>query len=101
MNITISLTELRALLIDAREIAANNALSGAGLLKPFLNKSEAFKSYGRSDVERWLKEGLLHPVRNSSGKVKWRFNRTELDSVARASNRHTFLKTEERKAKSH
>jgi len=68
MNITMSLTQLRALMVDAADAGANKALVELGLLKPFLNKAEVYKKYGRSDVDRWLKEKLLHPVRDGSGK---------------------------------
>ncbi len=94
-----STTDLRALLIEAGEVSSSKILCKIGLIKPFLNKSEAYKQYGRSDIDRWIKERLLNPVRDGSGKVKWRFDRAELDAVSKASNRHTFLNTEERKSK--
>lgn len=96
MNITMSLTDLRALLIEAGEIAENKALAGAGLLRPYLSKQEAYKMHGQSNIDRWIKEGLLKPVRDGSGSAKWRIERIELDAVSKASNRATFLNTEER-----
>lgn len=97
MNYTISLTQLRALMVDAGEVAAKKALTEAGLMTDTLNKAQAYKKHGRSDIDRWIKEGLLHPVRDGSGKVKWRIDRLELEAVSKAENRHTFLNTEERK----
>ena len=99
MNITMSMTDLRALMVETGEVAANSALSKAGLLKPHLSKQEAYRLHGQSLVDRWIKEGLLNLCRDGSGSAKWRINRLELDSVARASNRHTFLTTDERKTK--
>lgn len=98
MNITMSMTDLRALLIEAGEVSSNKVLSKAGLLKPNLSKQEAYKMYGASFVERWIKEGLIHPERDGSGTSKWRIDRSEIEAVSKASNRHTFLNTDERKA---
>ena len=94
-----SMTDLRALLIEAGEVSSNKSLAGAGVLKPHVSKQEAYRMHGQSLVDRWIKEGLLNPKRDGSGSAKWRIDRLELDSVARASNRHTFLTTDERKTK--
>ena len=96
MNITMSLTQLRALLVDAAEVGAKRALIDLGMINSTLTKAQAYRSAGRAQIERWIKEGLLHPVRDSSGNARWRFDRHELDSVIKASNRHTFLNTDER-----
>ena len=92
-----SLTQLRALMVDAGEVAANKVLTQAGLVKPFLSKQQAYKLHGQSNIDRWIKEGLLHPNRDGCGTVKWRIDRMELEAVAKSSNRHTFLNTDERK----
>ena len=97
MNLTMSMTDLRALLIEAGEVSSSKTLSKAGLLKPTMSKQEAYRMYGKSDVERWIKEGLIHPERDGSGSAKWRIDRSEIEAVRKASNRHTFLNTDERR----
>ena len=52
-------------------------------------KASAYRQYGRSDVDRWLAEGLLIPV---SKKI----NQTQLERVAAASNRISYLTVVER-----
>ena len=94
-----SLTQYRAALIDFGQIAVTRALTELGLIKTTLTKAEAYRKCGRAQIDRWLKEGLLNPVRDAPGNVRWRIDRTELEVVIRASNRHTFLNTEERRIK--
>ena len=36
-----------------------------------ISQSQAFKLFGRADVERWIKNGKLHPVRISPGKKRY------------------------------
>jgi len=57
--IEIELFELRRLLTDAVELGAKKALQEAGILKPYLKKSEAYRLYGRGVVDRWIEEGLI------------------------------------------
>lgn len=96
-TLEISLQELSTLLQQAAELGAMKALEEAGCLKPYLNKSEAFKKYGRANVERWLKEQLITPRKDGNDSAAWRLDRLELDAVAKASNRHTYLTVAERK----
>ena len=37
-----------------------------------VSQAQAFKMYGRADVERWIKSGKLQPVRISPGKKRYR-----------------------------
>lgn len=48
-------------------------------------------------IDGLIKERLVNPKRDSNGSVKWRINRSELEAVSKASNRHTFFNTDERK----
>lgn len=98
-NITMSLSQLRALLIDACTVAVKKALIDIGMHNASLSKAQAARICGRAQLERWTKEGLINPVRDASGNVRWRINRVELEAVIAASNRHTFLNTEERRVK--
>lgn len=36
-----------------------------------ISQSQAYKLFGRADVERWIKNGKLHPVRISPGKKRY------------------------------
>jgi len=94
MEITIG--QLSELLKDAAELGAQRALSGAGLLKPYLNKTEASFLYGPRVVDRWLKEKLITPRKDGTDSARWRLDRIELESVARTSNRRTYLSIVER-----
>ena len=34
-----------------------------------VNKAQAYRMYGRTDVDRWIKKGLCEPLRISPGKT--------------------------------
>ena len=89
--------QLKLLLQHAAEMGAKRALSEAGLIKPYLKKSEAYRMYGKTNVERWLQEGLVTPRKDGSDSAAWRIERNEIEAVAKASNRHTYLSVDERK----
>lgn len=37
-----------------------------------ISQAQAFRMFGRADVERWIKSGKLQPVRISPGKKRYR-----------------------------
>lgn len=69
---------------------AEKALLALGQLPDAISKSQAYRTYGRSNVDRWLTEGLL---KLSNQKL----SRANLEAIAAASNRVTYLPVAERK----
>ena len=45
-----------------------------------VSQAQAYKLFGRADVERWIRNGKLHPVRISPGKK--RFSLVDLQKLA-------------------
>lgn len=37
-----------------------------------VNKAQAYRMYGRADVDRWIKKGLCEPSRISPGKTRYK-----------------------------
>ncbi|SMG31706.1 hypothetical protein [Sphingobacterium psychroaquaticum] len=72
--------ELRNMLTKAAELGATKALTETGAVKPYLNKSEAYRMYGRGVVDGWIKDGLLTP-RGDTYK-SWRIDRVEIQALA-------------------
>jgi hypothetical protein len=83
-------SELITLLTRTAVTGAANALAHCGPQPAAISKSQAYRVYGRSDVDRWLKEGLLHPIKKN------RFDKATLARIASQSNRNTYLPTAER-----
>ena len=83
------LMELIDLLKNANAEGAGKVLSSAGILRDHLSKAEAYKIYGRSNVDRWLSENL---IKISNKKI----NRLKLEAIAASSNRMTYLPVAER-----
>lgn len=96
MYLTQTEIEYRNALIDAAEIGARKALEAMGLAKPFLKQREAFRLYGESQVKRWIKEGLIKPIKDGSATASVRINRVQIEAIAKASNRASYLTTKER-----
>ncbi len=68
----------------AAELGAIQALVKAGRLKPYVTKAEAFRQYGRKNVEHWVEEGLLTIRKDGNHSAKWRIDRLELELIVKA-----------------
>lgn len=92
----ISQSQLSNLLFQAAELGAKKALSEAGVIKPYMKKSEAYRMFGRASIERWIQEGLLTPIKDGDSSSTVRLDRVQVESIARTSNRHTYLTARQR-----
>ena len=97
MELYLDLLTLKQLLQDAAELGGMKALTGAGVLKPYLSQSEAGRIYGRANVERWIKERLIIPIKDGPASAKVRLDRVKLEAIAKSSNRPFYLNSIERK----
>jgi hypothetical protein len=91
MDITISTHHLSLLIEQAAEMGAKHALTQTGHLKPYLKKSEAFRLYGRKEVELWIAVGLVKPRKDGDHSATWRIDRMELDAVSKSSDLLFYL----------
>ena len=78
------ITELIATLKIATNAGAEKALAGCASLPAAITKAAAYRQYGRANIDRWNKEGLI----KFSNK---HFDPAQLAQVAAASNRLTYL----------
>ena len=75
----------RQLLLQAgAELGAIIALIKVGKLKPYITKAEAYRLYGRKNIERWLDEGLLTPRKDGYHSAGWRIDRLEAELIVKA-----------------
>ncbi|WP_183580227.1 hypothetical protein HDF18_13320 [Mucilaginibacter sp. X5P1] len=68
---------------------AEKALFNNGDLMARCTKAEAYRHYGRSNVDRWVQEGLIQ-ITNKN------FDRIKLEQIAASSNRITYLPVADR-----
>ena len=87
----ISTFQLEKIIKITAELGAVIALIRAGKLKPYLKKSEAFRLYGRSNVEHWIEEGLITPRKDGDQSASWRIDRIELESIVKSRQLLQFL----------
>ena len=86
--------ELATLLKNAVQEGADNALKKEHPIPDKLTKATAYRLYGRSNVDRWLREGLISTRKDDSFQTF--LNRSELETVSGSSNRITYLPVTDR-----
>lgn len=84
MDLLIAPHQLRFLIEQAAAMGAELALTRAGKLKPYLKKSEAFRLYGRANIENWVEEGLIAPRKDGDHSACWRIERFEVEAIVKA-----------------
>jgi hypothetical protein len=87
---------LARILLEAVSDGTANVLSESGVQKERINKSEAYRLYGRSQVDRWIAEGLFKPVKGQNFISSSGIDRSKLEAIAATSNRGTYLPVAER-----
>ena len=95
----IDLHELKNLLFDNAQMILTSTRIANGELSPTLSKREAYRIYGEGIVKRWIEEGLLTVRKDGSNTSKCRISRLEIEALAKANNRITYLSTAERQQK--
>ena len=84
MDFKISTHQLKLIIQEAAEMGAIQALTKAGKLKPYLKKSEAFRKYGRANIEHWAADGLLTIRKDGDHSAVWRIDRLEVEAIAKS-----------------
>lgn len=90
------LKEMFLLVKQAAHNGAETALAENISLSNTITKSEAYRCYGRTNVDRWFQEGLLKPVVTADKKSQKSIDRQKLEAIASASNRITYLTVADR-----
>jgi hypothetical protein len=84
MDLTLSTQQLKLIIREAAEMGAIQALSKVGKLKPYLKKSEAFRKYGRANIENWAAKGLITVRKDGDHSALWRIDRLEVTAIAKS-----------------
>ncbi|MGF7079726.1 hypothetical protein [Mucilaginibacter sp. UYCu711] len=84
MLLEISPYQLKQLWALAAALGAQIALVRTGQLKPYLSKAEAYRLYGRKNIEAWIREGMLTPRKDGDHSASWRLDRIEAETIVHA-----------------
>jgi len=76
--------QLKLITEAAAQLGALSALIKTGKVKPYLNKSEAFKAFGRATVENWVRDGLIIVRKDGDHSAAWRIDRFEIELLAKS-----------------
>lgn len=91
MNILLTPLQLQTLLCYAAEMGAKSALAKTGHIRPYLKKSEAFRRYGRKNVEHWIALGMVTPRKDGDHSAAWRIDRMEIDAASKSREALRYL----------
>lgn len=83
--------QLQLLLQDAAEMGAIQALSKIGKVRPYLKKSQAFRRYGRKNVEYWIALGLITPRKDGGNSATWRIDRLVAEALSKSHDAMRYL----------
>jgi hypothetical protein len=85
------------ILKEAVTTGVQKALHETGILSANLTQAAAYRTYGSSNVDRWLREGLIRYQATNGGTSPKHFLDTKsLEAIAASSNRGTYLPVAER-----
>ncbi|MEI6059423.1 MAG: hypothetical protein WCR72_01890 [Bacteroidota bacterium] len=73
---------------DLRQLikaVSGEVLRQAGLQKKYISQAEAFKTYGRGKVERWVRQERVTPF-SDGGNTKKRYDPLQLEIAANRNN---------------
>jgi len=87
--------ELASLLKNAAEQGTSNAIKEERPVPDRMTKADAYRLYGRSNVDRWLREDLISAQQPTDTSQIF-LDRSELEAVAASSNRITYLPARDR-----
>jgi hypothetical protein len=79
--------ELANMLEDAANVASVQALVSAGVISPYMSLRKCYENYGTGKVNGWLKQGLIHKIKDGEGNSRVRVCRVEIEAASRISNR--------------
>jgi hypothetical protein len=91
MNFQISAHQLKIIIQESAEMGAIMALTKAGNLKPYLKKSEAFRKYGRGNIENWAEKGLITIRKDGNHSAIWRIDRIEVEAIVKSAHLLRYL----------
>lgn len=91
MELQVSIYTLEKLLLKAAEMGPGLRFRGLGKLKPFLKKAEAFRLYGRSNVEHWITQGPITALKDGDHLASLGIEWLEIEAVCKARNLIRYL----------
>ena len=69
----------RRVIYHTARFGAIATLVKTGDIKPYINKNEAFKIYGRKHIECWLQKSLVTPIKDGGHSAALRLSRIEIE----------------------
>jgi hypothetical protein len=88
--------EFARILLESVTGGTEKVLSENAIQKSWVSKADAYRLYGRAQVDRWITEGLFKPSKGQIFISPSGIDREKLEAVSASSNRGTYLPVAER-----
>lgn len=76
--------QLTYILEQATGLATIETMIKLGHIKSYVNKSEAFRLYGRNNILSWMDQGLITPIKDGQYSAVYRMDRLDLEIISRS-----------------
>jgi len=84
--------EYRNALIEAARLGGMKALQGVGMMKTHISYREACRQYGRTNVDRWIKDGAVTPQKDGENTSTMRLDIVVLQTLSTSTNAKKLYK---------
>lgn len=91
MESIIPIERLLGLIAEAVNVGRRQVLIDAGLERPFVSKAEAYRRFGKKNVDNWEALRLIRPVKDSEKARTLRFDVERLNELALSVNVSGFI----------
>jgi hypothetical protein len=80
--------EFRQLLKEVSDYVVSSYRIAEGKDKPWISQRKAWQTYGKSNVDCWLRKGIVSRQKDGQRNSTVRYDRLELERAAKSSNRY-------------
>ncbi|WEA01741.1 hypothetical protein [Mucilaginibacter sp. SJ] len=78
----LSLHQLDQIISLSAKFSATLTLIRSGQIKPYLKKSEAYRIFGRQQVDEWVQQRELGVTKDGDHSATWRIDRMNIELIA-------------------
>lgn len=78
--------------VNEINVIVHTTLVMQGQASPFVRKSEACRLYGRKNIEKWTRWGLIEWMKDGENNSQLRCELSKLIMIAGAANRNEYFK---------
>lgn len=86
----LSMETLKKVIMTVARVTAHQVIENLQLTPKYIKYNQAYKLYGRSSVDRWIKEGLITPRFWEIDSIRGKICVSELEAIAAVEDVFTY-----------